>query len=177
MKTILTVLCFLLVLSACGGSKIRLGTPVSLPPGPITVPNSVRYSAGNTIANNIKQECSLNQQLAAYIQEFAAEKGLKVRGVDVIDTGTTGNVLDVEITHALSAGNTFIGHRKSTSVRGELYQNGKFLASFTGSRVSGGGVFGGYKGSCSVLGRTVKVLGQDIATWLKQPTNNAHLGN
>ena len=94
-----------------------------------------------------------------------------------MNTKGPGNMLKVEITSAYSAGNAFIGHRKSTAIRGELYDNGTLLASFTGSRVSGGGAWAGFKGSCSVLGRTVETLGQDIVAWLKKPSDNAHLGN
>lgn len=177
MKKVLAILLVLLFASACGGPKGRMGTPVTLPPGPITIQNSIPYTPGNTIADNIKQECDLTRQLADFIKESAVEKGLELRGVDVLDTSGPGNVLKIEITRAMSLGNAFIGHRKSTSVKGELYDNGKLLASFTGARNSGGGVFAGFKGSCSVLGRTVKVLGEDITAWLKQPSNNAHLPN
>ncbi len=177
MKPTLPVIFSFFVLSACGGGSARLGTPVTLTPGPITIQNTVPFSPGNNIANNIKQECDLNQQLSAFIKEYATEKGVELRGVDVLDTSGSGNVVKIEITHAISMGNAFLGHRKSTSVKGELYDNGKLLASFTGGRNSGGGAFAGFKGSCAVLGRTVKVLGQDIATWLKQPSNNAHLGD
>jgi len=177
MKTALTVVLSILVLSGCGGSIARPGTSVTLTPGPITIQNTVPYSPGNAIANNIKNECVLDQQLADFIKESAAESGLELRGVDVIDTNGPGNILKLEITHAVSSGNAFIGHRKYTAIRGELFDNGKLLASFTGARNSGGGAFAGFKGSCAVLGRTVKALGNDIATWLKQPSNNAHLGD
>ena len=40
-----------------------------------------------------------------------------------------------------------------------------------------GGAFAGYKGSCSVLGRTVKAMGKDVAQWLKAPTDEAALGD
>ena len=150
---------------------------MTLTPGPITIQNTVPYRLGNSIAHNIKHECGLNQQLSDYIKESAEEKGVELRGADVIDTGGPGNILKLEITHAVSRGNAFTGHRKVTAVREELFDNGKLLASFTGSRNSGGGAFGGFKGSCAVLGRTVKILGKDIATWLKQPSNNAQLGD
>jgi len=58
-----------------------------------------------------------------------------------------------------------------------LYKNGKRQAGFTASRVSGGGAFGGFKGSCSVLGRTVKILGSDVSLWLLHPVDGAHLGD
>ena len=177
MKGVLTVVLVLVVFSGCGGSRARQGTPVSLPPGPITIQNPIPYSPGNAVANNIKEECAIDQQLSHYIKEFGMEKGIEIREVAVLDTNGSGNNLKIEITHAISSGNAFIGHHKSTSIRGEFYDNGARLASFTGSRNSGGGAFAGFKGSCAVLGRTVKVLGEDIVNWLKQPSNNAHVGN
>ena len=42
---------------------------------------------------------------------------------------------------------------------------------------AGGGAFGGYKGTCSILGRCIKTLGSDIAKWLANPTMDAKLGN
>jgi hypothetical protein len=62
-------------------------------------------------------------------------------------------------------------------VRGKLYQDGKEIGAFTGRRNSMGGAFGGFKGSCSVLGRTVKALGKDIAQWLVQPAKGSQLGD
>ncbi len=40
-----------------------------------------------------------------------------------------------------------------------------------------GGLFAGFKGSCSVLGRTVKAIGKDIAEWLVNPVLDADLGD
>jgi hypothetical protein len=148
-----------------------------MPPGPVTIQNEIPYWEGNTVANNIKQECPINRQLADFIKQYSAESGLDVRGTNDLDTGGAGNVLKIEITSAISEGNAFIGHRKSTTIRGQLYDNGNLLATFTGARISGGGAWAGFKGSCSVLGRTVEVLGKDVAAWLTQPTDNAHLGD
>ncbi len=85
--------------------------------------------------------------------------------------------MSAEITDAVSMGNPFLGHHKFTRVDGTLYESGRAVASFKGRRNSMGGAFGGFKGPCSVLGRTVKVLGQDIATWLKRPVDGARLGD
>jgi hypothetical protein len=40
-----------------------------------------------------------------------------------------------------------------------------------------GGAFAGYKGSCSVLGRTIKAIGKDVAEWMKAPSKDAQLGD
>ncbi len=82
-----------------------------------------------------------------------------------------GRVLLVQISDAISSGNAFIGHRKAVVVKGRLIEDGKEIAAFTGTRSSMGGAFGGFKGSCSVLGRCLETLAKDIATWMRNPRN------
>jgi hypothetical protein len=60
-------------------------------------------------------------------------------------------------------------------VKGSLSQKGKILGDFKARRYSGGGMFGGYKGTCAILRRCVKTLGKDVAEWLAQPTSQAVL--
>jgi hypothetical protein len=83
----------------------------------------------------------------------------------------------MEIVSARSWGNVFIGHSKAATVNGTLYNNGKKVASFTARRVSGGGMWGDFKGSCSVLNRVTKVVAKDIANWLESPVDGARLGD
>lgn len=145
---------------------------------PIRMARVTPYADGARIAGKIKDECTrLPTQLADFTKEFGAEFGVEVELVDSVDAASEGRVLQVEITDAVSRGNPFIGHRKYTDIEGTLYENGATVASFRGSRESMGGVFGGYKGSCSVLGRTMKALGKDIAQWLRDPEDGAELGD
>jgi hypothetical protein len=88
-----------------------------------------------------------------------------------------GKVLLVEITGVTAPGGGAWSGAKSMSIAGKLYDNGKMIGDFTGMRYSGGGFFGGYKGTCSIIGRCSKTLGKDVATWLKNPTSGAHLGD
>lgn len=144
---------------------------------PVKVPSSVPYADAGEIAGNIKRECKINDQLSDYIVEYAKEKHIATQTVATTDATMPGRVLVVEISDAVSRGNAFIGHRKETRVRGALYQDGARIGSFRGERDSMGGAFAGFKGSCSVLGRTVKALGSDIAEWLVKPSEGADLGD
>lgn len=138
----------------------------------------VPYAADNDIADNIKAECKIDEQLADFVKQSVADAG----GGEVqfssgpVDTGK-GRALQLEILDAVSMGNAWMGHQKYTKVKGTLYEGGRKVAAFKARRNSMGGAFAGYKGSCSVLGRTVEALGQDIATWLKSPTDGANLGD
>ena len=141
----------------------------------ISVASSIPWAENNRIAKNIKTECTLPTQLSEFIQSFAKSRKITVNRVDELPS--SGKVLEVEIVDSVSSGNAFTGHRKLTQVSGTLKEDGKAVASFEALRVSGGGAFGGYKGSCSVLGRTVKAIGKDIALWLEAPEDGAQLGD
>lgn len=143
----------------------------------VQVPRPVPYSEDGDIADNIKTECKLDEQLADFIQ-----KGAKANGVDVqFASGALdkdkGRVLDVRITNVISMGNAWIGHQKGSTAAGTLYEDGKKIGSFKARRHSMGGAFAGFKGSCSVLGRTVEAMGEDIGAWLKNPSEGANLGD
>lgn len=134
----------------------------------------VPYAEDNDISDAIKTECTIGQQLADFVKQYSAEPVELVAGP--ADTAS-GKVLQLEIVDAVSMGNAWMGHQKFTKVRGTLFEDGAEVASFKGRRNSMGGMFAGFKGSCSVLGRTVEVLGEDIATWLKDPVDGANLGD
>lgn len=143
----------------------------------VVVPKPVPYAEDNDIAGNIKRECDLGNKLAEYIREYAGARHVDVRFAPTAKPETSGRVLVVEIRDAVSSGNAFLGHHKSTTVDGKLYQDGKLIGSFKDRRDSMGGAFAGFKGSCSVLGRTVKAIGEDIAEWLANPGMDAELGD
>ncbi len=144
---------------------------------PVLMPKPVPFASANQIAGNIKRECTIQDQLADYIGEYAAEKNIKVNFAETVAPDSAAQVLEVQIEDSESRGNAFIGHRKSTTATGTLYRRGERIGSFTARRDSMGGMFAGYKGSCSVLGRTVKTLGKDIAEWLAAPSMDAQLGD
>lgn len=139
----------------------------------LKVPSPVPFAEDNDIADNIKSECKIQEQFSEFLKEYAGEPVELVSGP--LDT-SQGRVLEIEIVDAVSMGNPFMGHQKFTKIRGTLFDNGQKVASFKGKRNSMGGAFAGYKGSCSVLGRTVKVLAQDVGTWLKAPQDGAVIG-
>ncbi len=144
----------------------------------VSMPRSVPYAEDAEITKKVRGECVLlNTQLADYTKQFGNEFGVEVNLVDATTASDPGRVLLVEIVDAVSSGNAFIGHQKFSRIRGELFEDGVRVAGFKASRNSMGGAFGGYKGSCSVLGRTMKALGKDVAMWLKAPSDDAELGD
>lgn len=158
---VIAVLVFGLLAAPAGAQQLQLQKPVP-------------FAEDNDIADNIKKECALQDQLADFVKEFSATPVTFTTGP--VDTAH-GEALQLEISDAISMGNAFLGHQKATKVRGTLWRDGQKVASFKARRNSMGGAFAGYKGSCSVLGRTVKAIGEDIGGWLKNPVDGANLGD
>lgn len=132
--------------------------------------NSVSGFADNAqVPTNVREEChGVTIKLTNAVVKYGSNQGLKVMANPDVTPEQSGKVVKVSITGMYSAGNAFIGHRKSASVKAELYQDGKLLDSTDYTRDSNGGFFGGFKGSCAVLEHTVNTLGNDVAKWLKQ---------
>ncbi|MCW4456320.1 hypothetical protein OK348_16165 [Flavobacterium sp. MXW15] len=137
----------------------------------------VPYSESSIIAENIKAECRIGTQLASSLGRNAPAHGNTIVFGTEPDADANGRVLKLELVEAQSAGNAFMGHFKSAAVRGVLLQDGQQVATVTARRISRGGAFAGFKGSCDVLERTVNAIGSDLAAWLGNPVDGARLGD
>lgn len=144
----------------------------------VQIQTATPYAEDADVSSRIRGECTaLPTQLPAFIGEFGGPQGVEVTLSESVDATAAGRVLVLEITDAVSMGNAFIGHQKSVTIRGTLFEDGAQVARFRAARNSMGGAFGGFKGSCSVLGRNMRALGRDVATWLAAPVDGARLGN
>jgi hypothetical protein len=141
-----------------------------------TAQRTVPYAEDSIVAGNIKRECEISTQLPAAFARFAAESGHQVHLQDAPGT-SSGKVVTMEIHDAQSAGNAWMGHHKSVTVKGSLYRDGQQVARFVARRNSRGGFGGGFKGSCAVLERTVNAIGKDVAAWLNNPVDGSQLGD
>lgn len=138
----------------------------------VKLASNVPFTEDNEISDAIKAECSLGTKLADSIKR----NGPSVVLVDAVDTAQ-GRVLQLEIVDSVNMGNAFMGRQTYTKIKGSLWQDGAKVASFKARRNSMGGAFAGFKGACSVLGRTVDKLGEDVGGWLKAPKDGAALGD
>lgn len=134
----------------------------------VRIAESIPYQDESMIDHRITSECTaIGSIMSESLAGTAQEKGIEVvRTADDLAAG--GDYAKIEIVNAVSYGNAFIGHAKGITVSAELFRNGKSVHKTSFNRNSGGGFFGGFKGSCAVLNRTAKVLGKDMAVWLKQ---------
>lgn len=140
----------------------------------VHVQEKVPFSETSYIAENIKVECRMGSQLATALGSSAPDFGNTIEFGEQLPT--EGRVLQLELIEAQS-GRVGMGHFKSATVRGILMDDGQKIAAVTARRVSGGGPGAMFKGSCAVLERVVNAIGNDLAEWLANPTDNAKLGD
>lgn len=142
----------------------------------VTMQSQIPYADDAIVPIAVKTECHLPEKTAAFVQQWA-DKGMNVKFANKVSSKMPGKVLVMHITAVSGAGGGAWSGAKSITTKGTLYNNGKAIGSFTAARYSGGGFFGGYKGTCSILGRCAKALGKDIGTWMQAPRMNARLGD
>lgn len=166
----LLILSILILVSACGGRNTAQPETKQLKNAvKVYLPQSVPYHDPMIIASNIRQECStLGDQLSNFVKKYSTHHNIDIVRTDDITNIKNGYVLDLKIRNAVSAGNAWSGHKKQILISADLLKNGEKVKDFTATRDSMGGVFGGFKGSCSVLERTVNTLGSDTAAWLSK---------
>lgn len=119
-------------------------------------------------SSNVREECDLQNSLPMFLSEYAPS----------VTPGTpgSGRMLQMEIIGVLGHGGGIYSGPKQISVQGTLSDSGQVLGTFTAQRTTTGGAFGGYKGTCSLLGRTAKAVARDVSEWLVSPTMDARLG-
>ncbi|NOX15420.1 MAG: hypothetical protein GXP61_05270 [Epsilonproteobacteria bacterium] len=151
------------------GAKLNLqGKTIYLKP-------LVEFSPRSRVARNIKKECTLPKAIADSIVKYSLNSGVNVKFKNHIKPNELE--LKVQIEEAISAGNAAVGHNKFVVISGNLIKGKTLYYRFDAARLSGGGYWGVYRSSCSVLGRIAKALGNDVAKWLANPYNNAMLGD
>jgi hypothetical protein len=135
----------------------------------VGIPKTVPYAQGVEVPDAVKNECQLGEKVSEFLLHDASVK--------VSDNPNEGRYLDMSITEVFAQGGGAWSGPKWMTVTGTLMENGKKVASFRAKRFSTGGAFGGFKGTCAIIGRCTKTIAEDIAKWLKNPVDGAQLGD
>ncbi len=137
---------------------------------------SVTIGADAPVPEAVRNECELISRLTAEIK-VNAEKNYAAVLESSAAAPANADVLTVEIINLVGPGGGAWSGGKSVMIKGTLTKQGKAVSSFKALRVSSGGMWGGYMGTCAILGRCIRTLGEDVAGWLQNPTPNAALGD
>ena len=116
----------------------------------------VTYAADSAVVPKVREACKLEDRLAADV-------GGALSGST---TSTAGEVVKVSIVDVMGLGGGGWTGPKAISIRVDLMKDGKIERSTHLTRTTTGGVFGGFKGTCSMLERDSATLGKDVAKWV-----------
>lgn len=134
----------------------------------ISIASAAPYLDESLVQENIVKECvNLGVDLSNSLSTELSNIGYVVDKVDKLDT-SKGLVLDVKIASMTAGGNIMIGKQTGGTAKATLFKDGAVVKTKVFNRTSSGGMFGVYKGNCSILERITTVFGKDIALWIKQ---------
>jgi hypothetical protein len=136
----------------------------------------ITFEKDSYVRDAVKKECNLTGKLSQFIEQNASSQYANIL-TDSKSGQRNAQILTIEIGQVQGGGGGAWSGAKVVTVSGKLTQNGRVLGDFKGRRYSGGGMFGAYKGTCAILGRCVRTLGKDIASWLQNPSSKAVLGD
>ncbi|WP_230461614.1 hypothetical protein [Burkholderia ubonensis] len=144
--------------SAFAASQILLETPVT-------------YAPDAGVVQRVKDECHIEDMLTRHVGDVLRKIN---RGGDgtVASQADAGDakVLRLQITHVLGVGGGAWSGPKATTVTADLIEGGKVTRHTKINRWSVGGVWGAFKGTCSILERTTVVIGRDLGRWARNPS-------
>ena len=127
----------------------------------VTVSKKIPIAKGATVRQDVLEQCEIQTRIPEAIAN-ASEQISLVEGA---------GSLSVEITDVHSPGGWIFSGPKWVEVKGKLSSGQGFRA----KRYSAFNPFSG--GTCGILARISRALGQDVAVWLENPNDGAQLGD
>ena len=136
---------------------------------------SVTFTKDKEAVNyKVRAECKLLEKTEKYLVYFGKKNFSSVTTEKKAVAGAYN--ISAKIIGTIGGPGGAMSGRKGATIKGTVKKNGKLVGSFEAFRSSGGGFGFGYRGTCSLLGRSVKRLGRDITEWAVKPTLNAKIG-
>lgn len=139
----------------------------------VQVQRVISYAEDADVRQAVVDECALQTKIPVFLSKYSKKSVTLVDG----DLSMEGRRLELSITNAFASGGGAWSGAKSVTVKGQLFDGDVVIGDFVATRYSTGGFFGGFKGTCSIVGRCGKAIAKDISQWLKNPTKGAALGD
>ena len=139
----------------------------------LTISQSIPFAEDSGASDDIKNECKFETRLPEYLKKEAKRDFDVVLSKEPLEDAE-GKTLSLIIANMYGLGGGAFSGSKSAIVTGELKENGEVIASMSLRRHS---IMGMAPGTCSILKRIAKKMGEDIAEWLEEPTMDAKLGD
>ncbi len=188
-RTVLAALACVLLLAGCAsrgsnqgaanGSRTASEGGSDAPKTTVTVAvqKVIPFAEEAEVREPVRKQCDLQTKTPAFIQKFGPENGVNVELVDDLNAANAARRLHLEIVNVHAGpGGGFAGGMWM-QVEGRLTENGRTIATVQNRRVTTGGYFSQFKGTCDIIGRCTEAIGRDLAGWLADPEDGAKLGN
>lgn len=145
---------FLLTSSAFADEAVKILVPAILP-------------SDTPIAAAVKKECAVPEKIGESIY-LAVKQSFKNAEKVYSAESTDGYLVKSTLLNVYGAGGGGWSGSKAVSMRIEILKGGAVVKSTVLQRGSTGGVFGGLSGTCKIMERIEKALGNDSVKWLKE---------
>lgn len=131
----------------------------------------VTYHPNAGVVENVRKECHIEEMLARHVGGVLGKLNSTGSGtLESSDDPAGDRILRLQITHVLGVGGGAWSGPKAITVMAELLENGKVMRQTKINRWSAGGVFGAFKGTCSILERSAVAIGKDLSRWVRDPS-------
>lgn len=130
----------------------------------------VTYHPNAGVVESVKNECQIEDMLKTRVGGVLGK--LNGTGNGMLETGADpagDNVLRLKITHVLGVGGGAWSGPKAITLTAELLEDGKVVRQTKINRWSVGGVFGAFKGTCTILERSADAISKDLSRWVRNP--------
>ena len=139
----------------------------------VTISQFTPFAEDSHATDAVKEECGLEERLPKYLKSYAKKHTEVVFTAEPLES-VEGKTLYLEFEQVFAPGGGGYSGAKSVSVVGELRENDEVIGSLTVDRAA---LFGMMPGTCSMLKRVAKKLGEDIGEWLEAPEMDSMLGD
>jgi hypothetical protein len=158
MKKILWLLPTALLLSQYGNAAgALLETPVE-------------YASDASVVDSVRTECKLENMLAEDIGHALAEANKGAGTIDAKGDPAGKPVLRTRISFVLGVGGGGWTGPKAITVKVKLLENGQVSREGKLTAWSTGGAFAAFKGTCDILRRCSREIGEQLAEWVDDPS-------
>ena len=132
----------------------------------------VTYHPDAAVVAKVKEECQIENMLSSRVGPVLAKLNKTGDGTIATGTDTAGaNLLRLQITHILGIGGGALTGPKAITVNVDLLDpSGKVIRHTKINRWSVGGMFGIFRGTCSILDRSAAAIGKDLRRWVRDPS-------
>lgn len=134
--------------------------------GAVLLQTPIAYDPNAGVVQQVREECKIEDLLAKRVSSVLAKRNRS--GTGVVDTGANAQgagTLKLTITHVLGVGGGAWSGPKAITVKAELFDGPILTRQQKLNRWSVGGVWGAFKGTCTILDRVAVSLAKDLGRW------------